>query len=333
MPNKLITGIAAVLLILIGCLGFGYYSAVNNPAIQTKIILEIEKGDSFGKITDKLRTQGLTINPLWFRAIALQKQVINKLKTGEYELTPGLTIPQILTMFAEGKSKKYAITFPEGWSLKEILQEIEKNPVLQKTITKAAVADIASQLSINEKNPEGWFFPDTYHFEKNDTDISILKRAYTKMQSVLQQEWQGKEANLPYKTPYEALVMASIVEKETGAKSERPMIAGVFARRLEKGMLLQTDPTVIYGMGDKYKGNIRANDLTTATPYNTYVIQGLPPTPIAMPGQDAIHAALHPAKDDKLYFVAKGDGGHQFSATLAEHNNAVNNFQKHKNGR
>ena len=150
------------------------------------------------------------------------------------------------------------------------------------------------------------------------------------MQSVLEKEWQSKDTNLPYKNAYEALIMASIVEKETGAKSERAMIAGVFVRRLEKAMLLQTDPTVIYGMGDQYKGNIRATDLTKSTPYNTYVIAGLPPTPIAMPGQDAIHAALHPDKHDKLYFVAKGDGSHQFSATLNEHNQAVNSFQKHK---
>jgi UPF0755 protein len=150
------------------------------------------------------------------------------------------------------------------------------------------------------------------------------------MQSVLNEEWQNREPNLPYKTPYEVLIMASIVEKETGAKNERPLIAGVFARRLNLGMLLQTDPTVIYGMGDNYKGNIRASDLTAATPYNTYLIQGLPPTPIAMPGRDAIHATLHPDKDNNLYFVAKGDGSHQFSATLSEHNSAVNNFQKHK---
>lgn len=150
------------------------------------------------------------------------------------------------------------------------------------------------------------------------------------MQEVLQEEWQHRDLDLPYKVPYDALIMASIVEKETGAKSERATIAGVFIRRLTKGMLLQTDPTVIYGMGDKYKGNIRANDLTTPTPYNTYVIQGLPPTPIAMPGRDAIHAALHPDKGNSLYFVAKGDGSHQFSETLAEHNRAVNNFQKHK---
>lgn len=330
MRRKSLLVISVVLLATIVFGWIGYEEALNKPVVQNKLTIEIEKGDSFTKITHKLVAQGLAINPLWFKVVALQKNVINKLKVGEYELTPGLTIPQILTIFAEGKAKKYTITFPEGWNLKEILQQIEKNTHLKQTLSKLSATEIAAQLGINEKNPEGWFFPDTYHFEKNATDISILKRAYGKMQSVLQKEWESKDTNLPYKTAYEALIMASIVEKETGAKSERAMIAGVFVRRLAKPMLLQTDPTVIYGMGDKYKGNIRATDLTTATPYNTYVITGLPPTPIAMPGQEAIHAALHPDKDDKLYFVAKGDGSHQFSATLAEHNQAVNHFQKHK---
>jgi UPF0755 protein len=330
MVRTAIAIILTAVLALLSWLGYGYNQALNQPATNHRFIIEIEKGDSFEKITKKLLAQELAIDPLWFKAIAYQKRIINKLKAGEYELTAGLTSPQILAMFAEGKSKKYAVTFPEGWNLKEILQELEKNPNLQQSVPKLASAEIAAQLGMSEKNPEGWFFPDTYHFEKNATDVSILKRAHEKMQAVLEKEWQGKDTSLPYKNPYEALIMASIVEKETGAKSERAMIAGVFVRRLEKAMLLQTDPTVIYGMGDRYKGNIRATDLTTPTPYNTYVISGLPPTPIAMPGLDAIHAALHPDKHDKLYFVAKGDGSHQFSATLDEHNLAVDSFQKHK---
>jgi len=319
-----------LLIILMAWLWVSYRDAINKPVVQNSLTIEIEQGDSFTKITNKLLLQGLAIQPLMFKAIALQKNIINKLKVGEYELTPGLTIPQILTIFAEGKSKKYTITFPEGWSLKEILQELEKTPNLKISLEKTAISELPAQLGMSEKMPEGLFFPDTYYFEKNATDVSILKRAYNKMQSVLNEEWQNREPNLPYKTPYEALIMASIVEKETGAKNERPLIAGVFTRRLKLGMLLQTDPTVIYGMGDNYGGNIRASDLTAATPYNTYVIQGLPPTPIAMPGRDAIHATLHPEKDNNLYFVAKGDGSHQFSATLAEHNSAVNNFQKNK---
>ena len=330
MFKIIIAGLLVVILVVMSWLGFGYYKAINEPATQRNLIIEIEKGDSFEKITQKLLAQELSIDPIWFKVIAYKNRVINKLKAGEYELTAGLTSPQILALFSQGKSKKYPITFPEGWSLKEILQEIGKNPNLKQSVPKLTATELAAQLGITEKNPEGWFFPDTYHFEKNASAISILKRAHEKMQAVLDKEWQGKDAGLPYKNPYEALIMASIVEKETGAKSERAMIAGVFVLRLEKSMLLQTDPTVIYGMGDNYKGNIRASDLTTATPYNTYVISGLPPTPIAMPGLDAIHAALHPDKADKLYFVAKGDGSHQFSASLAEHNQAVNSYQKHK---
>jgi UPF0755 protein len=330
MRYKLTVGISLAVLAFLVWLGIDYYNALNKPAVQYDLVVEIEKGDSFAAITRKLLAQNIAINPFWFKAIAFQKGMLSNLKAGEYKLTPGLTIPQILTIIAEGRAIKYAITFPEGWSLKEILQAIAQTPNLEKKPPNLTVAEISSQLGISEQNPEGWFFPDTYFFEKKASDVSILKRAHKKMQDVLQEEWQHRELDLPYKVPYEALIMASIVEKETGAKSERATIAGVFTRRLTKGMLLQTDPTVIYGMGDKYKGNIRANDLTTPTPYNTYVIQGLPPTPIAMPGRDAIHAALHPDKGNSLYFVAKGDGSHQFSETLAEHNRAVNSFQKHK---
>lgn len=330
MKRKILAGIVIFLLILTAWFFYAYQTALISPAIDKNLTVEIEKGDSFTKIANKLVAQGLTVNPLWFKAVAYQKNVFNQLKVGEYELTPGLTIPEILTIFVEGKSKKYAITFPEGWGFKDILKELQKHPKLQLTLQNEPCVGIPEQLGMLEKHPEGWFFPDTYFFEKNETDVSILKRAYSKMQSVLAEEWQNKEQNLPYKTPYEALIMASIIEKETGVKSERQMIAGVFIRRLAKGMLLQTDPTVIYGMGDKYNGNIRASDLITATPYNTYVIQGLPPTPIAMPGRDAIHAALHPDHEENLYFVAKGDGSHQFSKTMDEHNHAVNIFQKHK---
>ena len=322
--------IVLVLSALVGWVWFSYENATSKPVIFNKVTIEIEKGDSFSKIVNKLVGQSLPVNPLWVKLIAYRQGVVNKLKVGEYELTPNLTIPQILTIFAEGRSKKYTITFPEGWSFKEILFEIEKQPNIKVTLQKQSLDQIPLQLGMNEKHPEGWIFPDTYYFEKNATDISILKRAYSKMQAVLQEEWQAKEPGLPYKTPYEALIMASIIEKETGVEQERPMIAGVFTRRLQKGMLLQTDPTVIYGMGDDFKGNIRVSDLKSSTPYNTYIIQGLPPTPIAMPGREAIHAALHPDKENNLYFVAKGDGSHQFSPTVSEHNRAVNLYQKHK---
>jgi UPF0755 protein len=241
-----------------------------------------------------------------------------------------LTIPQIVNLFVHGKTKQHAITFPEGLSFKDMFNEIEKNPNLEHTLNKADLKGIMGKLKAEPASPEGLLFPDTYFFEKHTTDVSLLKRAYDKMQQVLQHEWLNKAEGLPFKTPYEALILASIVEKETGATAERPLIAGVFIRRLQQNMLLQTDPTVIYGMGEAYQGDIKFKDLATATPYNTYLISGLPPTPIAMPGRDALKAVLHPDKSNNLYFVAKGDGTHLFSATLKEHNAAVDRFQRGK---
>jgi UPF0755 protein len=347
--NKII--VCVLLIISISVAGdwvwHDYQKALHTPAvIGSPIVIEVDKGDSFNQITDKLLAKSLNMNPFWFKVIAVQEKAANKLKTGEYELAPGLTLPEILVMFVQGKTRQYAITFPEGRSFKEILQEVEKNPNLEHTLHDVDFKVLMSRLGADIKHsaiapgialppasmqsPEGLFFPDTYFFEKHTSDVALLKRAYDKMQLVLQQEWCNKAETLPFKTPYEALILASIVEKETGVVAERPLIAGVFMRRLQAGMLLQTDPTVIYGMGENYQGNIGYNDLKTATPYNTYMIKGLPPTPIAMPGRDAIYAALHPDNSNTLYFVARGDGTHEFSATLKEHNLAVDSFQRKK---
>mgnify|MGYP000692172849 FL=1 len=310
-----------------------YNQALTMPVIigQSKVI-EIKKGDSFKRITDKLVKQQIAIEPLWFKLIAYKDKVSNKLKAGEYELKPGLTMPEILAVFVKGKARQYSITFPEGWSFKQIIAEIQSNPYIENTLGAVDYQNLMAKLGSEYKHPEGLFFPDTYFFDKNTSDIALLKIAHDKMKLVLQQEWDNKEDGLPLENAYQALILASIVEKETGAAVERPQIAGVFTRRLRKGMLLQTDPTVIYGMGDSYKGNIRYKDLRQPTAYNTYVIKGLPPTPIAMPGQHAIHAALHPAKGKSLYFVAKGNGvgTHVFSATLRAHNNAVNKYQRRR---
>jgi UPF0755 protein len=329
--------VLALILLLMAVGGWGwmsYQEALHKPVVPSdKVAIEIKKGDSFAAVTENLRSNGITVNPIWFRIIALQKKAVAKIKVGHYELKGGLTTPQLLTALVSGKAKQYAITFPEGWSFKEILQQIAKNPHLQHTLEGKDHQAIMAQLGAANLYPEGLFFPDTYFFEKNATDFSLLKRAYHRMQRILADEWDKREDSLPLKSSYEALILASIVEKETGAKSERPQIAGVFTRRLQKGMLLQTDPTVIYGMGDKYNGNITVKDLTTPTAYNTYTIKGLPPTPIALPGKDAINATLHPTPGDSLYFVARGDGSgtHVFSATLAEHNAAVNIHQRKKN--
>jgi len=315
-----------------GWLVSGYQNALKAPiVIGRPVTVEIVKGDSFRQIVHKLRDQHLFMKPLWFKVLAIQKQAVRKIKTGEYELPTGATIADVLDLLVSGKAKQYAITFPEGRNFKEMLREIEKNPNFEHTLQGMSNEAIMAKLGATEKHPEGLFFPDTYFFDKHTTDVALLKRAYDKMQLVLQQEWFNKAEHLPFNTPYQALIMASIVEKETAAKAERPLISGVFSRRLDQGMLLQTDPTVIYGMGDSYQGNIRSEDLRAETPYNTYKIKGLPPTPIAMPGREAIYAALHPDQSkNSLYFVSRGDGTHVFSATLDEHNQAVNQFQKAK---
>jgi UPF0755 protein len=331
MNNKTI-GFALLCLIFIsGWLWMDYRSALHQPTLIDKTVyIEIEKGDSLNRIIDKLVVQKLAVKPFWFKVIAFQGNAFKKLKTGEYEITSGLTVPQILALFVQGKTKQHAITFPEGWSFKEMLQELELNPNLEHSLNGVGFQGLMGKLKSDLQSPEGLFFPDTYFFEKHASDLSVLTRAYQKMQQVLQQEWLNKAEGLPFKTPYEALILASIVEKETGAVAERPIIAGVFIRRLEQNMLLQTDPAVIYGMGETYRGDIKTKDLTVPTPYNTYLNSGLPPTPIAMPGREALNAVLHPDKGDSLYFVARGDGSHEFSATLKDHNLAVDKFQRNK---
>lgn len=309
-----------------------YESTVDNPAVFEKnVTIEIEKGDSFKQITDKLIQQKVVIKPFWFKVIAWKDNANKKIKSGEYELAVDLTAPQILALFVQGKVKQHAITFPEGWSFKEIRQELDKNPYLEHTLQNVPVENVVTKLGISQNHPEGLFFPDTYFFEKHTSDAALLKRAYGKMQVVLAEEWQNRAENLPLTTPYQALILASIIEKETASPAERVQISGVFNRRLQQDMMLQTDPTVIYGMGDAYQGDIKTTDLQTPTPYNTYTFKGLPPTPIAMAGREAIHAALHPETGEALYFVAKGDGTHVFSATIDAHNAAVEQYQRHKN--
>lgn len=332
MIKKLFLVFLILLSFASGWLFSGYQNALKAPVvIGQPVTIDIVKGDSFRQIIHKLRDQHLFMKPLWFKVLAVRQQAVSKIKTGEYELPTGATIPDILALLVSGKSKQYSITFPEGRNFKEMLQTIEKNPNLEHTLKGVSNEELMTKLGATEKHPEGLFFPDTYYFDKNTTDVALLKRAYSKMQLVLQQEWFNKAEHLPFNTPYQALILASIVEKETAAKTERTQIAGVFSRRLTQGMMLQTDPTVIYGMGDSYQGNIRSEDLHKETPYNTYKIKGLPPTPIAMAGREAIYAALHPDQSkNSIYFVSRGDGTHVFSATLDEHNQAVNQFQRKK---
>jgi UPF0755 protein len=238
-----------------------------------------------------------------------------------------MTPESLLRKLAGGEVIQHAITLIEGQTFREMLALIAANDKIVHTLDGASAGEIMARLGHEGENPEGRFLPDTYHFPQGTTDLAFLQRAYNAMERLLAGEWAARARGLPLNTPYEALTLASIVEKETGLAEERPAIAGVFIRRLLKGMRLQTDPTVIYGLGERFDGDLRAGDLRTDTPYNTYTREGLPPTPIAMPGAASIHAVLHPDKGDTLYFVANGNGGHYFSRTLKEHESAVQKFQ------
>jgi UPF0755 protein len=249
------------------------------------------------------------------------------LQAGDYTLNKNVSPYQLTLSLNHGKATQGSITFIEGKTFKQMRAKLAKNDSVKTTIADLTDAEVMAVVGKGEKHAEGLFFPDTFYFDRGTADIVLLKRSYDIMQSKLAEAWVNRASGLPYKDSYEVLIMASIIEKETGKGSERPMIAGVFLNRLRIGMRLQTDPTVIYGMGDKYDGNIRRKDLTTDTIYNTYTRYGLPPTPIAMPGLASIEAALHPEKTKALYFVGKGDGSHQFSNSLVEHNRAVAKYQ------
>ena len=289
--------------------------------------ISIKPNSGLKSIANQLVSQKVIKNMLPFVILG---RVLGKepyLQAGDYTLNKNITPYQLLLSLNHGKSTQGSITFIEGKTFKQMRTKLAKNDAVKSTITDLSDAELMRVVGNGEKYAEGLFFPDTFYFDRNTADIVLLKRAYESMQSKLSAAWANRATNLPYKDSYEALIMASIIEKETGKASERPMIAGVFLNRLRIGMRLQTDPTVIYGMGDKYDGNIRRKDLSTDTPYNTYTRDGLPPTPIAMPGLASIEAALHPEKTRALYFVGKGDGSHEFSNSLVEHNRAVAKYQ------
>lgn len=301
---------------------------LNSPLQNNRAMdFTIEPGMSLQSISTRLREMGLIKQPYYLVIEARRTRKDGKLKAGEYVISPGTTPRQLLDQFVIGKVKQYGLTIIEGWTFAQLMETIGNNTILTHTLNAADNSSVMSALGYPELSPEGQFFPDTYYFPRGTTDLDFLQRANHAQQEILAQEWEQRAENLPYKTPYEALIMASLVEKETGLTEERAEIAGVFVRRLQKGMKLQTDPTVIYAMGKNFDGNLRRQDLTIDSPYNTYVYTGLPPTPIALPGRDAIHAALHPADNNTLYFVARGDGSHHFSETLNEHNKAVARYQ------
>ncbi len=299
------------------------------------LIFEVPRGASFQQVAEDLNQRGIVANPYYLLALARQRGDQGRLKAGELELTRFMLPADLLERLTSGLVIEYPITLVEGRTFRQAVAAILADGRFGSDLQGLSEESLMAALGRPGEHPEGRFFPDTYRFPRHTTGLSVLRRAAERMDRVLKEEWELRAEGLPLKTAYEALILASIVEKETAASVERPAIAGVFVRRLKQGMRLQTDPTVIYGLGARYDGNIRRADLLEATPYNTYVIQGLPPTPIALPGREAIHAALHPADGDSLYFVARGDGTHAFSATLDQHNRAVREFQLRRppNGR
>ena len=298
-----------------------------NIEAGTAMSFTIKPGINLKIIGEDLVQQEILEHPYYLILEGRLQGSESRLKAGEYLLHPGTTQRQLLEQFEAGKVVQHSLALIEGWTYKQIMSAVNGNEVLIKTLPGVDSETVMSALAYPDVHPEGRFFPDTYYFPSGMTDVEFLQRAYEKMVNVLDEEWQQKAEGLPYKTADEALIMASIIEKETAVANERATIAGVFVRRLQKGMKLQTDPTVIYAMGENYHGNIRRKDLKIDSPYNTYVFAGLPPTAIALPGIEAIHAALHPEQGETLYFVAKGDGSHYFSKTLKEHNRAVTKYQ------
>ena len=290
-------------------------------------LFAVPQGTAFSQVARQLEQRNLVADSLWLRVYGRLHPQQTLVKAGEYEFIDGQSPKNMLQMMIDGDTKHWALQFIEGWTFADVRKALAATPRLQQKTADWSNAEIMTALGAEGEHPEGWFFPDTYLFISSNSDLDVLQRSFDRMQSVLAEEWAARAADLPYKTPYEALIMASIVERETGAAHEREQVAGVFVRRMHKGMRLQTDPTVIYGMGDQYKGRITRKDLQTHTPYNTYRIDGLPPTPIALAGREAIHAALHPADGKALFFVARGDGTHTFSNTLAQHQRAVRQFQ------
>ena len=321
--------VALTLLVVVAFGGWAwqrYHGFADTPIALagSERIIAVARGDGFQDILDKLRAAGVQEgHDLEWKVLAQEMQVLSRLQVGDYAIRHGITPRELLSKLESGKVIQHRFTLVEGWSLRELRAALGKDEVLVKQASSLDDRALMAALDRPGQHPEGRFLPETYHYTRGMTDLDLLRRAGLAMDKAVADAWASRAAGIPIQTPEDLLTLASIIEKETGKASERPEIAGVFARRLKLGMRLQTDPTVIYGMGSAYDGNIRRSDLTTDTPYNTYTRSGLPPTPIAMPGREALLAAANPAPGDTLYFVSRGDGSHVFSATLAEHNRAV----------
>jgi UPF0755 protein len=328
MIRRLIQFAVLVMLAVAGWMAYFALTPLSLP--QTPYEFTLKHGNTLRGVANQLVEERVLAEPWSFTLLVRLHGKAGEVKAGNYYLESHPTPLQLFRMITRGDVSMNEIAFIEGWSFRRMRQVLDENPAIRHDTTQLTEAEILRRIGADYRYAEGLFYPDTYFFSSGMSDLVILKRAHEAMQARFAEAWAERDPLLPYQNPYEALIMASIVEKETGRASERPLIAGVFINRLRINMRLQTDPTVIYGLGERYDGNLRKQDLLADTPYNTYTRGGLPPTPIAMPGGSAILAALHPAATKALYFVGKGDGSHKFSSSLIEHNQAVARYQLHR---
>ena len=305
-----------------------YYAQSDLPLQSSPLQVELRYGSGLKSVAHQLESAGVLSYPDLFVLLARLQGRSSRIKAGNYEFFGPMSPLELLNQLTRGDANQLTMTIVEGWTFKQIRQNLANEKKIVSTISGLSDIEVLQKLGLDLDSAEGWFYPNAYHVVSGATDLSVLQRAYKLMDKHLKAEWSQRSLELPLKSPKEALILASIVEKETGRAIDRPMVAAVFVNRLKLGMRLQTDPTVIYGMGDTFDGNIRKSDLLFDTPYNTYTRLGLPPTPIAMPGLEAIHATLHPAQSNALYFVGRGDGSSKFSETLDEHVKAVNQYQR-----
>ena len=315
-------------LALLAAAGLGWYAFTPVSLRTDTADFSIRPGSSLRSATRQMVDSGVELSAWQFNLLGRSLGKAGTIKAGSYEVGRGITPLALLNKLTAGEVTQAEVIFIEGWSFRQVRAALDAEPAVRHDSAALGDEEIMARLGAAGRSPEGLFFPDTYLFGKGASDLDILKRAYKAMDRQLQAAWQQRSPDLPYRSPYEALIMASVIEKETGQAADRALIGGVFVNRLRIGMMLQTDPSVIYGLGEKFDGNLRKKDLLADTPHNTYTRAGLPPTPIAMPGLASLHAALNPAKTTALYFVARGDGSSEFSRTLAEHERAVLKYQR-----
>lgn len=319
-------------LVLVAAAGGAFYYWANRPLsfATSPLDVTIRPHSSTRSVSEQLETGGVPLNHWLFELMARGLRMTTALKSGNYEFSNGVTPYQVLLKIARGDVNQFAVTIVEGWTFAHMRAELNVSPALEHDTASMSDAELLTAIGVPETQAEGLFFPDTYLFDKGESDLSVFKRAYKEGHDRLAQAWAARAPDLAFQTPYEALIMASLVEKETGVKADRSLVSAVFSNRLKKGMPLQTDPSVIYGMGAAYDGHLHKHDLQTDSPYNTYMHPGLPPTPIALPGMPSLMAAVNPAQSNALYFVSRGDGHSEFSESLGEHNRAVDKYIRGK---